>query len=360
MRKSPRDNSNAMPVSVARHKNELLEVLQTGLIPSYKDGSRGHLILGLPPMDAPGKISIFSQTNQQSTNGAADPAMKPFRFPRFAFVIEGEADLRVGQIPSRLPKDPHSPVPHEYQVASLPAGNAIVVPAGVPMDTVSTLHWFRPEPEKAASKIFWIIVLPDGMLVHTCTTQGFRHERSAQWFIKNSHLLFLTELLVEELELRRNQYETMVQNCLLAIFCLIERALLNERVYYHLSQAPLTVVQGDSELISTTAPQDVFRRACNFIEAHVHEPLTPANIAQHAAVSPAHLNRIFRQVGATSVMRYVASHRIGVAQLLLKETQLPVNEIATIVGIPDHAIFNRTFRKATGHAPSGYRKHLVS
>jgi AraC-like DNA-binding protein len=228
------------------------------------------------------------------------------------------------------------------------------------MDSVSVQHWFRPEPEKASSSIFWIIVLPDGMLVHTCTTAGLVHDRSTQLFFKDAHLLFLTELLIEELQSRDPHCQEVSHNCLMNILYLVERALLNERAFHHLAQAAITGTVGDSALVTAAAPQDVFRRACAYIETHIHESLSPVVIAQHTAISPAQLNRVFRQVGGTSVMRHVTAHRVTVAQLLLEQTQLPVNEIATIIGIPDRAVFNHAFRRATGLSPSEYRKPASS
>jgi AraC-like DNA-binding protein len=68
------------------------------------------------------------------------------------------------------------------------------------------------------------------------------------------------------------------------------------------------------------------------------------------------LNRNFRSKTGRTVIGYLIKARIDAACRLLRDTSLPVSEIAERVGFSELSYWGRAFRKQTGVTPSAYRK----
>ncbi len=96
-------------------------------------------------------------------------------------------------------------------------------------------------------------------------------------------------------------------------------------------------------------------RALQHIDAHLGSPLDLDVLAEAAAVSPAHLIRLFRQEVATTPGRYLWSRRVQRGVELLEETGLSVGEIARRTGFQTSHHFSRRVREATGMAPTDLR-----
>jgi len=62
----------------------------------------------------------------------------------------------------------------------------------------------------------------------------------------------------------------------------------------------------------------------------------------------------------TSYQQIVIQFRISLAKRYLKETNLPICEVAMLVGYADHSNFYRTFRKETGITPLQFRQEIES
>lgn len=74
-----------------------------------------------------------------------------------------------------------------------------------------------------------------------------------------------------------------------------------------------------------------------------------------------HINRTtladkFTKSTGMSVMEYLIRLRVKMAATMLRDTMLPVSEIAYRVGFNDITHFGRMFRKHMGYSPSEYRK----
>lgn len=97
--------------------------------------------------------------------------------------------------------------------------------------------------------------------------------------------------------------------------------------------------------------------AINYINSHLHDPLLSIDIlAEVAGFSRYHFSRQFLQSVGMAPGEYVADVRIKEALRLLRETKLPVKEIAFKCGFVDPNYFCKAFRKKTGMAPGVLRK----
>ena len=77
-------------------------------------------------------------------------------------------------------------------------------------------------------------------------------------------------------------------------------------------------------------------------------------MAEAAGVSPFHFVRLFRRHFGLTPYQYVIRARLRHAILLLRETSMPVTDIAYEVGFGDLSNFVRTFRHHVGCTPGAF------
>lgn len=70
------------------------------------------------------------------------------------------------------------------------------------------------------------------------------------------------------------------------------------------------------------------------------------------------LNRAFTTEMHMTPGDYITNLRIQKALSLLRETELPISEIGSSVGIPDKCYFSKVIKKATGMGPLAFRKQF--
>jgi AraC family transcriptional regulator len=80
-----------------------------------------------------------------------------------------------------------------------------------------------------------------------------------------------------------------------------------------------------------------------------------ADIAAICGISRRHLMRAFRQETGQTVGDYVQQLAMDKARQLLKDTDQPVNAIASSVGFSSAAAFSTAFRRTMGDSPRTYR-----
>ncbi|HEY9066122.1 MAG TPA: AraC family transcriptional regulator [Burkholderiaceae bacterium] len=95
--------------------------------------------------------------------------------------------------------------------------------------------------------------------------------------------------------------------------------------------------------------------AALWIEAHAAEPLELADSAHAAGLSEFHFLRLFTRVLGVTPHQYLLRTRLRHAARLLGEPSRTITEIALEVGFNDLSNFVRTFRRAAGISPGGFR-----
>jgi AraC family transcriptional activator FtrA len=88
----------------------------------------------------------------------------------------------------------------------------------------------------------------------------------------------------------------------------------------------------------------------------IAEPLTVAEMARHANVSPRTFARRFRAETGTTPLQWLLSRRVLEARRLLEESDLPVEDVALRVGFGNAASLRDHFRRATATTPTAYRR----
>lgn len=96
-------------------------------------------------------------------------------------------------------------------------------------------------------------------------------------------------------------------------------------------------------------------RARDFIHSCYAEPLTVAEIARVATLSPFHLHRTFKQAFGVTPMQCLQRRRLEVARERLLGGS-PVTFVASSVGFESLGSFSALFRRRFGQSPASFRK----
>jgi transcriptional regulator GlxA family with amidase domain len=91
------------------------------------------------------------------------------------------------------------------------------------------------------------------------------------------------------------------------------------------------------------------------MDAASHEDWPVRRLAKVSGVSEAHFARSFKEAFGAPPHRYLLSRRIERATALLRDTDLPITEIALRTGHKSLGTFGRTFRDVTGESPGDFR-----
>jgi transcriptional regulator GlxA family with amidase domain len=96
-------------------------------------------------------------------------------------------------------------------------------------------------------------------------------------------------------------------------------------------------------------------RAKDRMDAASHEEWPIPRLAKVSGVSEAHFARSFKDAFGVPPHRYLLTRRIERAKALLRDTDLPIIDIAFQTGWNSLGTFGRVFRDITGESPTALR-----
>lgn len=97
-------------------------------------------------------------------------------------------------------------------------------------------------------------------------------------------------------------------------------------------------------------------RAKDHMDAASDEAWPVRRLASVSGVSEAHFARSFKRAFGLPPHRYLLTRRIEKATALLRDTDMPITDIAFETGWSSLGTFGRTFRDITGKAPADFRQ----
>lgn len=100
-------------------------------------------------------------------------------------------------------------------------------------------------------------------------------------------------------------------------------------------------------------------RVLDYIHSHYTQPLSIAEVAEVAALSPSGTHRLLRRHTRMTFSDYIARLRIGAACALLSGTDKPIAHIADSVGYHSLANFNRRFKVLKQMTPRQFRQQFT-
>ena len=106
----------------------------------------------------------------------------------------------------------------------------------------------------------------------------------------------------------------------------------------------------------TAYDERIDTRMATFIEEHIAEDLSVAALCRTFHLSRTELYALFKEYFSSTPADFVKERRLQKARLLLEQTRLPVNKIATLCGIPDYKYFSKQYKKLFHCPPSNYRR----
>jgi AraC-like DNA-binding protein len=93
-----------------------------------------------------------------------------------------------------------------------------------------------------------------------------------------------------------------------------------------------------------------------YLSFHIGEPLSVADMARRANLSPSRFSAVFRERFGMSPHQYLLALRIEQAQALLHTSDLPLWKIAEACGFADVHHFSKAFKRIVRVSPGAYRR----
>lgn len=173
----------------------------------------------------------------------------------------------------------------------------------------------------------------------------FGHSRNFENRIAGENAAALAgyfELLLQELQLKPQEYPLAVKSYLnLMLLHLIRR----------LNYTQEGVGTGGKNLLP------IFK-AMEYIDAHLTEPITLAELAGAVQLSQNYFSALFHKTNGITLWDYINTKRVELAvHLLLEDKTENILQIALQCGFNNTANFNKTFKALTNMSPSEYRKY---
>ena len=146
----------------------------------------------------------------------------------------------------------------------------------------------------------------------------------------------------KELDRRRPEWEVSVKAYLTNLLIMMGR-------YASQRETPENAPKPKERLLTLSAVRTV-------MECYGDRDLTLEAIAKSLYISKSYLSRIFRRVTGEGFADYLRRVRIEQACRLLRETDLPNEQIVYACGLRDVPSFYRLFKEQTGMTPHAYRQ----
>lgn len=125
-------------------------------------------------------------------------------------------------------------------------------------------------------------------------------------------------------------------------------------VMFHTNPSRVPTVQRSGE------PRQYAQAVMRWIEEHYAENISLKRIAEELHISKYYLSKVFHKETGSHLMHYVAARRMSIACMLLESTDLPIDMIASQVGISNTSYFIRLFKQHIGTTPLQYRKSVTT
>ena len=97
----------------------------------------------------------------------------------------------------------------------------------------------------------------------------------------------------------------------------------------------------------------------SFLSTHLSEPISIAQMAARARLSPSRFQVVFRQTYGTSPGQYLLQMRVRHAGDLLRSSNWTLAHIADLCGFANVHHFAKTFKRVMGCAPGRFRKERL-
>jgi len=256
-------------------------------------------------------------------------------YAAFTFVLEGQADLRVG----------------DYVLGSAP-GDIIFLPPRIPKANSRFAH-LEGDVAGRSCALLWIApsLYADGLRFFICRSHEALHLRTQPDEECTLRSVLLKNLFEElALEMEENGPSAIARQLLETLLCLARHYIeQNKAVSSFGFRHPLE---------AKVEEQHPIEFACDYIDANLHCHLTLAEVARHCYLSPSAFTKRFRQHTGQSFVEYLTQQRMQTAKRLLEETDWNIALVCHTIGLKESR-FRQLFLQHYGQSPMNFRKALL-
>ncbi|QQE11068.1 AraC family transcriptional regulator [Planctomycetota bacterium] len=209
--------------------------------------------------------------------------------------------------------------------------------------------WHRYKPD---AKTGWVEnwISMNGRLIHQMEDVGMIRENDPVVQIERvDRIANIYSLLIKEIENISEEYSIEMFSVAMQLLGYISEELNTDskaRVY--------------KEEIPNRTDNDIHvRSATRYIWNHSHHQISVEDVADQLPISRRTLERHFKEYTGYSIHDELKKCRLSRALRLLRETNMPIKQIAYIVGFSNLVHMDRAFKLSYGVTPSDYRKQAL-
>ena len=96
-----------------------------------------------------------------------------------------------------------------------------------------------------------------------------------------------------------------------------------------------------------------------FINSNLGKKITIQDVAEHISLSTRQLSRIVQKEYACTLVELITDKKLASAEILIRNTHIPIGEIATQINLGSTNYFYALFKNRYGVSPLQYRKKLA-
>lgn len=119
--------------------------------------------------------------------------------------------------------------------------------------------------------------------------------------------------------------------------------------------APIGIIQRFSTQVTATEDREI-ARICQYIREHACDGICVSDAAAFSSLSRRQIERRFRDKLCRTVRQEITSVQLDKAKCLLRETTMPLDEIAPLAGYMHRERLSQVFKRETGQTPGAYRR----
>ena len=164
-----------------------------------------------------------------------------------------------------------------------------------------------------------------------------------------------------------NEYDNLVAEIMVNLYLLYNQKKDNNLLLCrHLAVSLFLLVyklvtehNEQSKSVIEQKNEDMVRKLTNYLDENYTENITLEKISKIMHISISHISHLFKRETGLSPMQYVIHRRIGQAQSLLAETNIPIKQIEEQLGFGSSCHLTSMFKKYVGISPREYRKYFA-
>ena len=91
------------------------------------------------------------------------------------------------------------------------------------------------------------------------------------------------------------------------------------------------------------------QRAKEYVQSHIHQPITQKSVAQYLSISPEYLCTVFKKAEGITFQKYVNAVKLDAIKTLMEKEQIHLYQAAALFGYSDPNYVSRLFKQHYGY-----------